>query len=59
MFIIFGLIFNVNHKDGERFLEQAQIKLELAEATKDYDEASKNLEQIKKYLESLKVKKQQ
>lgn len=21
MFIIFGLIFNVNHKDGERFLE--------------------------------------
>ena len=44
MFIIFGLIFNVNHKEGERFLEQAQIKQELAEATKDFDEASKNLD---------------
>lgn len=58
MFIIFGLIFNVNHKDGERFLEQDQIKAELKEASKDYSEAKKNLDSIKKFLEQLKVNKQ-
>ena len=58
MFIIFGLIFNVNHKEGERFLEQDQIKAELKEAVKDYSDAKKSLDQIKKFLENLKVTKE-
>ena len=35
MFIIFGLIFNVNTKEGEKFLQADQIQQELADAEKD------------------------
>jgi hypothetical protein len=36
MFIIFGIIFNVNSKEGERFLEADQCVQELQDAEKDF-----------------------
>lgn len=51
MFIIFGLIFNVSIKDGERFLQKDQISNELVEADKDLKETSENMKVINNHLE--------
>lgn len=59
MFIIFGLIFNVNTKEGEKFLQSDQIQHELVDADKDLTEASKNLEFIKQKMEEYKNQVQQ
>ena len=47
MFVIFALIFNVNMKDGERFLEQTQVESELAEAEKKFKVLKDKEEEIK------------
>jgi len=59
MFIIFGLIFNVNIKENERFLEEGQIKAELADAEKDLKEATGTMDMVNKHMEKIKEKKQQ
>ena len=51
MFIIFGLIFNVNIKEGEKFLQSDQIAQELIDADKDLKETTANMDNIKQYLE--------
>lgn len=57
MFIIFGLIFNVNVKDNERFLEKDQIVQELKDAEVDYIDTKQKLEKVKKIIQALKEKK--
>ena len=59
MFIIFGLIFNVNVKDNERFLEKDQIVQELKDAEVDYIDTKQKLEKVKKIIQALKEKKAQ
>lgn len=47
MIVIFGIIFNVNIKEGERFLDQSQVKQELEDAERDFKNASDNNNKIK------------
>jgi len=54
MFIIFGLIFNVNMKEGDRFLEQPQVESELAEAETKFKAIKDREEEIKQQLEEMK-----
>lgn len=57
MFIIFGLIFNVNVKESERFLEKDQIVQELKDAEVDFIDTKQKLEKVKKIIQALKEKK--
>lgn len=54
MIVIFGIIFNVNIKEGEHFLENIQVQQELKDADQDYKMAQDNYQKIKKMLQSLK-----